>query len=53
MHRKLMALVLALAMCLSLAGCGAGGSGETETTAADEEIRTDITEVGKGADEDE
>lgn len=26
---------------------------ETETTAADEEIRTDITEVGKGADEDE
>ena len=26
---------------------------ETETTAADEEVRTDITEVGKGADEDE
>ena len=26
---------------------------ETETKAADEEIRTDITEVGKGADEDE
>ena len=26
---------------------------ETETTEADEEIRTDITEVGKGADEDE
>ena len=26
---------------------------ETETTAADEEIRTDITDVGKGADEDE